>query len=215
MDKAFEFYNYAKSWIGSGNGSETNRKCVWTSGMLFFEHNKRVYLDKAVILIGDIPPHFYNYFLNFSNWEIFEKSSVEDYQNQRKNRKEFYYMIDGDKVRVDPDKVYLHLKHTWANIDVDFYSNPSYWNFFVSHPNDKIFKHVADQIKDRVKVVDCSSSSFSSSLNSSFNKGYFSGSKKYTIKALQNPMFLKSHYYGSGNDVMDQALFTGLDPSMF
>lgn len=200
MDKAFELYNYAKSLIGV-NTSYNERKSVWTSAMLFFEHERKIYLDKAILITGEGSPQYYSYFINFSNWEIITNSRGE---------KKFYYLLNEDnekKIRIDPEKVYLHIKHSWANIELDFNSNPSYWNFFVSHPNDKIFKHVADQLKDKIRVIDISTIVY---------KGNVANyTKRFGIKSLENPLFQKSHYYGSGNDVMDQVLFTGLNTLLF
>lgn len=197
-------YKYAKSFIVS-----EPVKTYWTSGFIFFTVNKQVILDKAFIIIGNIPVGHYSYYCNFSNWQV-----VDD---------KLYHITSNGRILVDPSKVHLHLKYNFTtDITFDFMddvinnTNHINWNLFVSHPNSKIFKSVRDQLLNlqKLKVIDLRDSKKFTSSNSSTTSFVTSSISSYTIKKLSHPLFETTQYYGNGINAVDQAICSHLNISL-
>lgn len=173
-------FKYAKSFFVTPKNKNQN---VWTSGMLVFHDGEKLCLDYSFIIIGNIPEHYFSYYVNFNNWAVVDGKLfyVGKYQEQ--------------PVEVHPENVYLYIKvgSTPLNKD-DILNNPKYWQYYVSHPDDKIFNMIKYKFKYRIpKIIDLS-----------FRFPY-KNNKTVKTRSMNHPMFKCIRYFGD-----DRVIFSDI-----
>lgn len=118
-------YKFGKSLITS---TETEMKLSWLSVLVLYKDPKNGFiLYKAYIFIGNIPDHYYGYFLDFpSNY-------------------------------TPCPEIYLHIHIGDTIFDINYFTdNPAYYRHYVSNPRNKIWKIVNDNLDNKVKIINYS-----------------------------------------------------------
>jgi len=130
-------FKYAKSYIVTPTFYPQ-----WMSFILFFKDSENnIILDKAYLFTGNIPKNYFSHYINFPNWKITNEKLV--------------YIKDGEKIKVDPKKVFLYFKLGSEDYNVDLVKeNIAYWYNFVSSPSNKLFQQISPQFnKTNLKII--------------------------------------------------------------
>lgn len=123
--------NYLKSFIYE-NKKEEN---VWISGLIMFSDNQKLILDKGFVITGEISN--YSFYCQFNNFTVING--------------ELHYIYPNGLKKIDPKKVYLHLRIGKSPFEITV-DNLMYWNLYFTSPNNKIFKAI-DLDVNKIKII--------------------------------------------------------------
>ena len=161
---------YAKSLL-----YESTPVYNWMSVLLCFVDDDKVVMDKGLIILGDVPADFYAHYLHYKNFTIVNG--------------ELHYMYPDRIKKINPDKVYLHVR-VGTSPSVVQVSHLNHWHLYTTSPNNRFFKSIEFNV-GRVKV---------------FNEGFREGVAKVKLGEVKNPLFLTRQSYNE-NCVM----FSGIN----
>lgn len=188
---------------GKINEDEINETISWTSYIIFFAvPGKRLVVDEAFIFVGNIPPSYHSYFINFINWTIIGENTLLYNGIINDPKKE----TSTTMLEIDPDDIHLHIKvgDTVCKTERDkeqFYDDPTKCVYFFSGPESQMYKYMKDQLTvDKIRVYDMSGS-FGQSSDLSF---------KERCRKIVDPRFKMDNYRIYGKD-REQIVFSGLD----
>jgi len=107
-------------------------------------------VDKAFILIGNVPIDYYGYFANLSNWTTRNGELI--YTG------EIYNPIEREMVTdtpIDPEKVYIHFKIGNSHNSIQKIQDYPYdWKYFFPKSN-KTYSRIQTQLIDKIRIIDC------------------------------------------------------------
>jgi len=148
--------NYLKSFFKS---EEKKEEYNWISGLILFSDEDKMKVDRGFIITGDISNYpFYCQFKNFT--------TVNG---------DLYYIYPNCMKKINPDKIYLHLRIGTSPYPVES-ENKKYWHLFFTSPQNKIYKSI--ELEDyKIKIHD------------------FPNIGKINIENIKNPLFLKRQIY--------------------
>ena len=162
-------------------GSERDEGFEWTSCLLLFYDRKKLVLDSGFVILGDLPPHFFSYYCNFSNFIVRDNTL-------------YYLYKDGITKKIDPSKVHLHIKKGETIFDIDL-KNCNYWNLFFSSPTNKIYKSISSSLTlEKIRLIDV--------------RGKYKIKKAEKISKIEHPLFERKQIYG---EKMEQGIFSKIN----
>jgi len=153
-------FKYVKNWVYEEEKVGYN----WIGGLIFFIDDGKMVLDRGFIITGDIDE--YSFYANFRNFTLINN--------------DLHYLYPDSIKKIT--KVYFHLKVGNSPYPISL-NNPTYWNYFFSSPNNKIYNSLTLDEK-KIKII-----------NNSENF-----EKKCKIKSIMDihcPLFDKRQTYNS------------------
>lgn len=103
---------YVKRWLVGGDKYDPLEN-LWTSILIFYKHNDELILDKSILLIGNLPNHYFSHYINFSGWYIINKKLWK------------VDILDEDK-NIDPDTIQVYIKIGKDPVNINYIKvNPS------------------------------------------------------------------------------------------
>ena len=123
--------NYLKSFFNENKKEEY----TWISCLILFSDNKKLILDKGFVITGEIAD--YPFYCQFNNFTIING--------------ELHYIYPEGFKKIDPKKVYLHLRFGNSPYEI-IVDNLMYWNLYFTNPNNKIFKSF-DLDVSKIKII--------------------------------------------------------------
>ena len=170
-----KWFSYLKSFFIT---KEINYK--WISALLLFTDEKSLILDKGIVIIGNSSPNILCYYLNFSNFTVI-------------NEKLYYLCKNKKLLKIDPKKVYLHVKIGNSPHPISK-QNVNYWNIYFSSPQNKIYNTISSKLNlQNISFINTKE-------NSNINN----------LLELNYPTFSSKQIYGNN---MDQIIFSDLNIS--
>ena len=138
----------------------------WTSVLIMFYDEEQLVVDKGYVFLGKVPRDYLGYYCNMSNFSIID------------NRL-FYCYSNGMVKRIDPEKVFIHLKFGKGPME------PYHWSTFFSSSRNELIQLTKSYINAEViKVFDTQKNS----------------SKSLKPSNAEHPLFLKKQIYGNEYD---------------
>jgi hypothetical protein len=162
-------YKYAKSFVYE----EKKDKNFWTSVLILFVVDGKMFIDYCFIIDGNFPENIYSFFCNFNNFIII---------NQKLHYKFPEYIKE-----IDPKQVHLHLR-----LGNSPFSLPkdklNYWNLHFTSLKNRLYKEIENELKTKkIEII---------VPNESLKRN-----KIPNILNVFNPLFLKKQIYDD-NSVM-------------
>jgi len=124
--------NYLKKFFSS----EEKEEYSWVSGLIFFQDEGKMVLDKGFIITGDVEK--YPYYCQFKNFNIING--------------DVYYLYYNCMKKINYEKVFLHLKIGKSPFPVEK-NNLTYWHLFFNSPNNRIYKSI-ELKKEKIKLFE-------------------------------------------------------------
>jgi hypothetical protein len=110
----------------------------WVSGLICFVDDGKMVLDRGFIITGNISPDYFAFYANFRNFTL-----IND---------DLHYMYPDSIKKINPDKVYLHVKFGSSPYSIPL-TNPTYWNLYFNTPNNKLYKSLTIT-PERIKIIE-------------------------------------------------------------
>ena len=150
--------NYIKKFFSTDEKEEYS----WISGLILFQDEKKMILDRGFIITGDLEN--YPYYCQFKNFNIING--------------ELYYLYPNCMKKINPEKVFLHLRIGKSPFPIEK-DNLTYWHLFFTSPNNRVYKSI-DIIKEKIKLHEFPE-------------------KKTKKDLFENPLFIKKQVYENGS----------------
>jgi len=147
---------------------EEVKENTWISGLIFFQDEGKMVLDRGFVIIGDI--RSYPFYCQFKNFTMING--------------DFYYLYPNCMKKINPEKVFLHLRFGKSPFPIEK-NNLTYWHLFFTNPNNKIYKSI-ELKKEKIKLFEFLETGFE-------------------CESINNPLFLKKQSYDKNS-----ILFSGL-----
>lgn len=124
--------NYIKKFFTS----EEKPEYSWVAGLILFQDDGKMVLDRGFVVTGDADN--YPFYCQFKNFNIING--------------ELYYLYHNCMKKVNPEKVYLHLKYCKSPHPAEK-KNLTFWYLFFNSPSNRIFKSI-ELKQEKIKLIE-------------------------------------------------------------